>query len=286
MCDIYCLESDSPLCQLPSELNLFCHWLSCRSRPTKRQPAVLVCGVSLIHTRLVFHASIVVHFGSQHLICILHASYMRLKCICYASYMIKTTKMKRPWPRCRKLSACWTSRIFPRKSWSKSIVRNTSCAPCWRPPAQRTEVRWKDWGSWCMGPGGCGKSVVTRAAAHILRQDGKGTALTAPTGLAVFNINGVTLRSSLLLPVSHKIKSYGETCDVPLARRVSCCKTFGASSLLQYWSAWTSACHWWETCPICLICPEAGLGHEEALLIHCGLLIFAIQRFRQVRTCA
>ena len=49
------------------------------------------------------------------------------------------------------------------------------------------------------GPGGCGKSVVTRATAHMHRQAGKGTVLAAPTGVAAFNINGITLHSSLLL---------------------------------------------------------------------------------------
>ena len=66
------------------------------------------------------------------------------------------------------------------------------------------------------GPGGCGKSVVARAAAHMLRQGGKGTVLAAPTGVAAFNISGVTLHSCLLLPVVNQ--SYGKTCDVPLPR--------------------------------------------------------------------
>eukprot|EP00435_Cladocopium_sp_Y103_P029919 s2382_g7.t1 len=66
------------------------------------------------------------------------------------------------------------------------------------------------------GPGGCGKSVVTRAAAHMLRQGGKGTVLAAPTGVAAFNVNGVTLHSSLLLPVENQ--SYGKVCDVLLPR--------------------------------------------------------------------
>eukprot|EP00435_Cladocopium_sp_Y103_P035789 s1242_g9.t1 len=66
------------------------------------------------------------------------------------------------------------------------------------------------------GPGGCGKSVVTKAAAHMLRKGGKGTVLAAPTGVAAFNINGITLHSSLLLPVENQ--SYGKVCDVPLPR--------------------------------------------------------------------
>lgn len=66
------------------------------------------------------------------------------------------------------------------------------------------------------GPGGCGKSVVTRAAAHMLRQSGQGVVLAAPTGVAAFNINGTTLHSSLLLPVQNQ--SYGKVCDVPLPR--------------------------------------------------------------------
>ena len=66
------------------------------------------------------------------------------------------------------------------------------------------------------GPGGCGKSVVTKAAAHMLRQGGKGIVLAAPTGVAAFNVNGITLHSSLLLPVENQ--SYGKVCDVPLPR--------------------------------------------------------------------
>ena len=66
------------------------------------------------------------------------------------------------------------------------------------------------------GNGGCGKSVVARAAAHMLRQSGRGVVLSAPTGVAAFNINGATLHSSLLLPVVNQ--SYGKTCDVPLPR--------------------------------------------------------------------
>ena len=64
------------------------------------------------------------------------------------------------------------------------------------------------------GPGGCGKSVVNKAAAHMLRQGGKGTVLAAPTGVAAFNVNGITLHSSLLLPVENR--SYCKVCDVPL----------------------------------------------------------------------
>lgn len=66
------------------------------------------------------------------------------------------------------------------------------------------------------GSGGCGKSVVARATAHMLRQSGKGVVLSAPTGVAAFNINGTTLHSSLLLPVVNQ--SYGKACDVPLPR--------------------------------------------------------------------
>ena len=58
------------------------------------------------------------------------------------------------------------------------------------------------------GPGGCGKSVVTRAAAHMLRQSERGVVLAAPTGVAAFNVNGTTLHSSLLLPVQNQ--SYGK----------------------------------------------------------------------------
>ena len=64
------------------------------------------------------------------------------------------------------------------------------------------------------GPGGCGKSVVVRAAAHMLRQGGVGTIIAAPTGVAAWNINGVTLHSCCLLPVVNQ--SYGKACDVPL----------------------------------------------------------------------
>ena len=64
------------------------------------------------------------------------------------------------------------------------------------------------------GPGGCGKSVVVRAAAHMIRQSGVGVIIAAPTGVAAWNINGVTLHSCCLLPVVNK--SYGKACDLPL----------------------------------------------------------------------
>ena len=66
------------------------------------------------------------------------------------------------------------------------------------------------------GPGGCGKSVVTRAAAHMLRQSERGVVLAAPTSVAAFNINGTTLHTSLQLPVQNQ--SYGKVCDLPLPR--------------------------------------------------------------------
>ena len=50
----------------------------------------------------------------------------------------------------------------------------------------------------------------------MLRQSGRGVVLSAPTGVAAFNINGTTLHSSLLLPVVNQ--SYGKACDVPLPR--------------------------------------------------------------------
>eukprot|EP00959_Pyramimonas_sp_CCMP1952_P312556 6542476-Pyramimonas_sp.AAC.1 len=39
------------------------------------------------------------------------------------------------------------------------------------------------------GPGGCGKSVVIRAVATLLRQGGHGVAIAAPTGCAAFLVN-------------------------------------------------------------------------------------------------
>ena len=66
------------------------------------------------------------------------------------------------------------------------------------------------------GPGGCGKSVVVRAAAHMLRQSGKGIIIAAPTGVAACNVNGVTLHQCLALPVVNR--SHGKACDAPLPR--------------------------------------------------------------------
>ena len=66
------------------------------------------------------------------------------------------------------------------------------------------------------GPGGCGKSVVVRAAARMLRQSGKGAVIAAPTGVAAWNINGVTLHQCCFLPVVNK--SHGKACDAPLPR--------------------------------------------------------------------
>ena len=67
------------------------------------------------------------------------------------------------------------------------------------------------------GPGGSGKSVVVRAAAHVLRQSKKGCIIAAPTGVAAFNINGVTLHQCCLLPVVNQ--SHGKACDMPLPDR-------------------------------------------------------------------
>ena len=66
------------------------------------------------------------------------------------------------------------------------------------------------------GPGGCGKSVVVRAAAHMLRKNGKGVIIAAPTGVAACNVNGVTLHQCMFLPVVNR--SYGKACDAPLPR--------------------------------------------------------------------
>ncbi len=68
------------------------------------------------------------------------------------------------------------------------------------------------------GPGGSGKSVILRAVAHKLRQAGIGVVIAAPTGVAAFNINGITLHSALSLPVSNN--SYGKSTDVPPPRGV------------------------------------------------------------------
>ena len=66
------------------------------------------------------------------------------------------------------------------------------------------------------GPGGSGKSVILRAVAHKLRQAGIGVVIAAPTGVAAFNINGITLHSALSLPVTNN--SYGKSTDVPPPR--------------------------------------------------------------------
>ena len=64
------------------------------------------------------------------------------------------------------------------------------------------------------GPGGCGKSVVVRALATLLRRERVGVALAAPTGCAAFLINGATLHSCLHLPVENA--SFGRAEDAPL----------------------------------------------------------------------
>ena len=111
------------------------------------------------------------------------------------------------------------------------------------------------------GPGGCGKSVVVRAAAHVLRQSKKGCVIAAPTGVAAFNINGITLHQCCLLPVVNQ--SYGKACDMPqpdgqkLAtlrsgrRSPYCLSTRSASSLRGCCSAWINICDWQKTCRPC-----------------------------------
>ncbi|CAJ1342080.1 unnamed protein product, partial [Effrenium voratum] len=66
------------------------------------------------------------------------------------------------------------------------------------------------------GAGGCGKSVVLRASAHKLRESGRGVVIAAPTGVAAFNINGVTLHTCCSLPIRNN--SYGRAVDVPPPR--------------------------------------------------------------------
>ncbi|CAJ1362360.1 unnamed protein product, partial [Effrenium voratum] len=66
------------------------------------------------------------------------------------------------------------------------------------------------------GAGGCGKSVVLRASAHKLRESGRGVVIAAPTGVAAFNINGVTLHTCCSLPVRNN--SYGRAVDAPPPR--------------------------------------------------------------------
>ena len=48
----------------------------------------------------------------------------------------------------------------------------------------------------------------------MLRQSGIGVIIAAPTGVAAWNTNGITLHSCCLLPVVNK--SYGKACDLPL----------------------------------------------------------------------
>ena len=64
------------------------------------------------------------------------------------------------------------------------------------------------------GPGGCGKSVVVRALATLLRSSKHGVAITAPTGCAAFLIGGCTLHACLRLPVENN--TYGRASDAPL----------------------------------------------------------------------
>ena len=59
------------------------------------------------------------------------------------------------------------------------------------------------------GPASCGKSVVFRALATLLRRSGFGVAITAPTGCAAFLINGCTLHSCLGLPVENNSNGFG-----------------------------------------------------------------------------
>ena len=77
------------------------------------------------------------------------------------------------------------------------------------------------------GPGGCGKSVVVRAVATLLREEGHGVAIAAPTGCAAFLINGCTLHACLHLPVENN--SFGCASDAPLPEGPV------LQHLLEYW---------------------------------------------------
>ena len=77
------------------------------------------------------------------------------------------------------------------------------------------------------GPGGCGKSVVIRALAALLRQEAHGVALAAPTGCAAYLIGGCTLHACLHLPVENL--SYGRASDAPLPSGPA------LQHLVEYW---------------------------------------------------
>ena len=73
-----------------------------------------------------------------------------------------------------------------------------SCNHCWNLPAMECAV-------WVVsGEGGTGKSFLIKTIRQWIKQIiGKDTAVTAPTGIAAFNIEGLTIHRLFQLPVEH-----------------------------------------------------------------------------------
>ena len=71
------------------------------------------------------------------------------------------------------------------------------------------------------GFGGTGKSYLIKA--WVQSSTGKDVAVAAPTGIAAFNINGLTIHRLLMLPVEHgKIPLYRPMSDDALKLVTEC----------------------------------------------------------------
>ena len=83
----------------------------------------------------------------------------------------------------------------------------------WKSGKNQWKVRefWNGYWVATLGPGGTGKShvinllreLITRCSLQSLSSDSTAVVVTAPTGVAAFNIDGVTIRCALNLPVQH-----------------------------------------------------------------------------------
>ena len=74
------------------------------------------------------------------------------------------------------------------------------------------------------GCGGTGKSYLIKTIkAWVQSSTGKDVAVAAPTGIAAFNINGLTIHRLLMLPVEHgKIPLYRPMSDDALKLVTEC----------------------------------------------------------------
>lgn len=99
------------------------------------------------------------------------------------------------------------------------------------------------------GPGGTGKSVVTREVVKALRAAGRKVAVTASTGIAAVHIGGMTIHSTLGLGVASNItegkKAIGYGTLERSQERLYECNTIVIDEVSMLTGDYVDMMHWW-----------------------------------------